>query len=195
MANIKKEGVFIALGVAAILIGGYILRDKIKQAAKDFIHFVFSEEQEYFLKELNPAYQKRFRQFIADIEKIGYKVLITSGYRSFEEQAELKRQNSKNASSGRSMHNYGTAIDINLISKKDGSQLMKASSSYDWEQTGVVSLAKKYGFKWGGAEAFGGYHDPVHFEVPLGGDKLYSMAIKQFGSEDRVIGNRVRIAA
>jgi len=172
----------------------FIYKRQIKGAVKDIINYAFSKEQEFFLTDLHSEYKKVFRSFISDVDtKLGYKTLITSGYRSFKKQSELKAENSSNASPGKSMHNYGLAIDINLISKRDGHQLRKSSSSADWEKTGIVELAKSYGLKWGGAGAFGSYHDPVHFEIPLGGDKLYGQAIKQFGSESKVVGNELKL--
>jgi len=182
------------LGLAGIVFA-VINRDKIKTMAKDIINYAFSKEQEFFLTDLHTKYQNVFRSFIADADKkLGYKVLITSGYRSFKKQAELKLENSDNALPGKSMHNYGLALDINLISKKDGTQLKKSSTSAAWEKTGIVELATKYGLKWGGGGTFGSYHDPVHFEIPLGGSKMYADAIKQFGSESKVVGNKVNIA-
>ncbi len=194
--KITGTHILIALGSITLVVGiGYVYRRQIKAGVKDIINYAFTKEQELFLKDLNPNDVNTFRKFIVEIESTTpYKVLITSGYRSFAKQAQLHKENKSNSVQGKSMHNYGEAIDINLVSKKDGSIIKKADTSETWEKTGVVKIAKKYNLKWGGGGAFGGYHDPVHFEVPLGGDKLYVLALKQFGSESKIIGNQVKIA-
>lgn len=194
MQKVEGKYVFIPVAILSLLTFAFIYKAQVKNFAKGVINYVFTVEQEHYLTDMHPKYQNIFRRFIAEAEKLGYKVLITSGYRSFQEQVKLHKENAQNAPAGKSMHNYGVALDLNLISKKDGSQLKKASTSKAWENTGIVKVAEKLGLKWGGGKNFGSYHDPVHFEVPLGGDKLYSLAIKQFGNESKVIGNRVSIA-
>jgi hypothetical protein len=107
-----------------------------------------------------------FQNFIAEIEsKTPWKVSINSGLRSEEEQAELKKKNPKNASSERSKHVKGKAMDINLYQKQwlGREWLRKSDTKSRWQKTGIVQLAKQYGLKWGGD--FKTYHDPVHFEV------------------------------
>ncbi len=178
------------------MIGGYVYRKNIKQGLKDVINYAFTAEQEHYLSQLHPDYVNTFKKFIAEVERTtGYKVLITSGFRTFPEQIALHKENPANAVAGKSMHNYGTAIDVNLISKSDGTIIKKSDSTATWEKTGIVKIANKYGLKWGGGGNFGDYADNVHFEVPLGGAKLYAQAIKQFGTEDKVIGNQVKLVA
>lgn len=192
MEKVKGKYIFIPVAVATLLTFAFIYKAQVKSFARSIVDYVFTKEQEFYLSRLHPKYQNLFRRFIAEIEKLGYKVLITSGYRTFQEQAAEHKDNSKNAAAGKSVHNYGAAIDLNLISKKDGKQLKKSSSKTDWEKTGIVKIAKQLGLDWGGN--FASYHDPVHFEVPLDTDKLYAQAIRQFGSESKVVGNRVNIA-
>lgn len=194
--KVNSNLVLIGMGTALVLTTAFIYRRQISAGVDAIVDYAFSAEQEAFLKELHPDHAAAFRKFISDVEKnTPYRVLITSGYRSFLKQLALNKENSQNAKPGKSMHNYGLAIDLNLIHRKDGTSLRKLDTSAKWEATGVVKIAKKYGLKWGGAGNFGSYHDPVHFEIPLGGDKLYSAAIKQFGTESKVIGNRLNLAA
>ena len=191
--KIKWSYVILGIGVVAFT-GGFIYRHQIKRGLKDVINYAFTKEQEYYLSELHSKYIDVFKKFISEGEsKTGYKVLITSGFRTFPEQIKLHAENPQNASVGKSMHNYGLAIDINLISKLDGHIIRKADSTKTWEDTGIVKIAKKYGLKWGGGGSFGTYADNVHFEIPLGGANLYAQAIKQFGSESKVIGNKIQI--
>jgi len=194
----KTGAIWLGIGLGIVVSGTliFIHRKAIQSSIVEVVNYAFSKEQEAFLKELHPKYQNLFRKFIAEIEKnTNYKVLITSGFRSFAKQAQLHLENSSNAAAGKSLHNFGLAIDINLVSKKDGSMLMKASSDESWKKSGVLDIAKKLGLEWGGGGKFGSYDDRVHFQVPLSGTKLYADAIKQFGSEKNVIGNQVKLVA
>ena len=145
------------------------------------------------LEQIHPAVRDRFEDFINRVEKeTGYIVYVTSTYRSFAKQAELKRQDNRNAAAGASYHNYGMAMDFNLI--KNGERLRKASAKSKWEATGVPAIAKKMGFRWGGD--FSGYYDPIHIDT--GNDytmaQLKKAAVQQYGQDPaKVIGNRVNI--
>lgn len=107
-----------------------------------------------------------FNAFIHDIEKeTDWQILITSGYRTVEEQEILKKRDDRNARAGQSKHNFGKAIDINLYQSTwiTGKWLLKSSSKKHWEDSGVLKIAKRYNLKWGGD--FKSYYDPVHFEI------------------------------
>jgi D-alanyl-D-alanine carboxypeptidase len=107
-----------------------------------------------------------FKDFIEEIEReTDWEVLIVSGYRTEDEQEILKKINPKNASAGKSKHNFAKAIDICLYKRKFifSRWLLKSSSKKRWEESGVVKIAGKYNLTWGGN--FKNYHDPVHFEV------------------------------
>jgi hypothetical protein len=150
-----------------------------------------TEDQEYFLSILHPAAKAKFRKFTINAERMGWQVIFTSTYRTFAKQAQLKAQNSLNASPGRSYHNYGMAIDLNL--RKDGVQIRKADSIALWESTGVPQMGEAMGFTWGGR--FANYHDPVHFDMrSTFGDTLtlYNKAIAQFGTNwSDIQGNKL----
>ena len=119
------------------------------------------QHNQHFLDEMGTN-QAAFEALFQEIERqTPYRVLVTSGYRSHEEQVRLKKQNSKNATPGRSPHQFRRAMDINLISVRG--LIRKADSKARWESTGVPQLAKERGFKWGGDYKY--YHDPVHFEL------------------------------
>lgn len=152
-----------------------------------------TEDQEYFLSILHPKAKAKFRQFTINAKKMGWDVIFTSTYRTFAKQAQLKAQNSLNASPGRSFHNYGMAIDIN-IRNANGVQMKKASSVADWESTGIPQMGKNLGFVWGGD--FANYHDPVHFDLRnyYDIDDLENAAISQFGTNwSDIKGNEINI--
>lgn len=107
-----------------------------------------------------------FSRFIDDIEaQTEWNVVIISGLRSKEQQKELLRENSRNASVEKSRHVLGRAVDINLYRKNWLWRvwLKKYNSKKDWRNTGVVKISDKYGLLWGGT--YHSYHDPVHFEI------------------------------
>ncbi len=108
----------------------------------------------------------KFAAFIKDVEAArSWKIYITSGLLSPEEQANLKLQNTQNAAAYRSKHVLGLAIDINLFQRHwfGYRQLMKASERKRWEASGILAIVNKHGLKWGGS--FKSYYDPVHFEI------------------------------
>jgi hypothetical protein len=117
------------------------------------------------LKRLNPAYRERFRSFFNEfiaLNPTGYRFSINDTYRTFKESAELKKQNSENAAPGKSAHNYGLAIDMNLKAP-NGETLRKSEGKEKWLATGIVDIAKKYKLGWGGNYA--SYKDYIHFYV------------------------------
>lgn len=100
--------------------------------------------------------------------------------RTFAEQDALynaKPQVTK-AKGGQSYHNYGLAIDIVLITDKDGNGSFETASwdmktdfdgdgQADWME--VVAIFKRHGWEWGGDWKF---FDGPHFQKTLG----YSIA-------------------
>jgi hypothetical protein len=118
------------------------------------------------IKTENPENYEIFKQFIEEVEqKTDWNVLIVSGFPTAEEQKILKKINAKNASAGKSKHNFAKAIDICLYKRKFifSRWLLKSSSKKRWEESGILDIAQKYNLTWGGN--FKNYHDPVHFEI------------------------------
>jgi hypothetical protein len=153
---------------------------------------------EAFIQNLHYAYQDSFRNLISSFETQNpqYQILITSGYRSWAEQATLYAQNPSNAKPGYSTHNYGIAIDVNITDTSGNVLINKASSNTTWINSGWVQLVKSLGFTWGGT-SFGEYRDPVHAGLDDNFDKnvLYSMSILQFGSNPANIqGNKLNLS-
>tara|TARA_R110002020_G_scaffold155872_3_gene337256 strand:+ start:99 stop:4118 length:4020 start_codon:yes stop_codon:yes gene_type:complete len=115
------------------------------------------------LNRMNPAYRDRFKSFLEEfLQKPGYTLKINATYRTFKRSAELKKQDSENASPGRSAHNYALAIDFNLITPT-GFTLRKQENKNEWIATGIVDIAKKYNLGWGGN--YNSYKDYIHFYV------------------------------
>ncbi len=165
----------------------------IDQKVKTILTGKYKMKNEQYIDQLNDAVKEKFAEFISDVQKMGYVVAITSGYRTFQEQIILKEKDKRNASPGFSSHNYGTAIDMVLY--KDGKMIGKGHKYLqDWINSGVPELAKtKYKMRWGGD--FKGYEDEVHFDYNNIYDtkKLYSMAIAKFGSPEKAEGNKLKL--
>ncbi|MCH2045976.1 MAG: M15 family metallopeptidase [Saprospiraceae bacterium] len=189
MINWTKIGIgFLILAIIGLITAIVLsLKKKVNKIPK----YTFSPEQEKFLSILHPSVENRFRELTHKMQQKGWEVIFTSSYRTFAHQARLYAENNQNAKAGRSRHNYGFAIDINL--RKDGVQLRKASSKAKWEATGIPQMARQLGFTWGGD--FPNYHDPVHFAINQPSiDDLYQKAIAQFGANpEQIKGNQVNL--
>ena len=128
------------------------------------------------LQELNPAAKAQFTKFFQILKErySGYRVLINSINRSWEKQAELaKKPGEKNAKAGKSAHNYGMAVDMNIITPKSTTNrtLMKYIRT-PWLEEGIPLVAEEAGLKWGGD--FDDYTDCVHFYVNFDVERTYN---------------------
>lgn len=85
------------------------------------------------LSGLNPTLFQQFKAMAQEYGEItGKSILVTSGYRSREVQEALYRQNpSKAAKPGKSLHEFGLALDVN---------------SSDLDALDKMGLMRKYGF-------------------------------------------------
>jgi D-alanyl-D-alanine carboxypeptidase len=170
----KTKYWLIGLGAGAVTLGvlAYLYRREIKGMAKetlggykwfnDSLKWYRNQQSRDKIENMHPKARAKFKEFLSRVEKeLGLQVLITSGYRTWEHQARLKKENPSNASAGNSSHNYGFALDVNVMDANGNIILRKASSTSQWKNSGIVDIAKQMGFKWGGD--FSSYHDPIHF--------------------------------
>lgn len=193
-----KKWWFLAGGI--IITGAtviYLNRDKEKAMAKEILggQKWFDESLKWYrdnhtkaiVDKLHPLFRDKVKEFFSKVEKdLGLQMYATSGYRTFDEQKALHDSNSSNAKPGVSDHNYGFAIDVNVIDPKTGKIILKkANSTSDWEKSGVVKIAKDMGLNWGGGGAFGSYNDTVHFyENPKGLKASDMLALHNAGKID-----------
>jgi peptidoglycan LD-endopeptidase CwlK len=148
----------------------------------------FNDEQTLkIVMNLHPKFRPKIAEFLTRMEReLGLTAFGTSGYRSWEKQAQLYAQNPSNGRPGYSMHNYGFAVDLNVKDASGKIILRKADSSQAWKKTGIVKLAQEIGLKWGGDGAFGSYHDPIHFfEEPNGLNSTKLRAMYEQGKKDK----------
>ena len=167
------------IGVTLVGLTLFFLRKKIFKRLKYFK----STDKWYQVKKnkeiadkLHPKFRNEAKDFLSWMEKkTDYDPILTSGFRTYEHQQRLKRENSKNARAGYSNHNYGFAVDLNIRNRKTKTRLRKATSKSTWNKTGIPQEAKKRGLIWGGD--FKTYHDPIHFaknKIPKTSD-LYAL--------------------
>ena len=181
--------ILIVIAVAVITIGVFILRAKnraFREAMDKLVplplnpfavaNIILSAAQESYISKLHPSVQNDFRAEIKECEDSGWTILCTSGYRSSKKQAILKAEDSRNASPGYSLHEFGFALDINA--SNGFTNLKKASPTKAWEDSGIVAIFKKYNLKWGGY--IKNYKDNVHFYRDHDRDSLRALAKSQF---------------
>lgn len=111
---------------------------------------------------LHAPFQALARSFLADCEKAGYRLRVTYGLRTLDEQAVLYAQGRTapgkvvtQAKPGSSPHNYAAAIDVVFLTT-DG----KVDWNGPWKAIGAVG--EKLGLVWGGN--FKTFVDRPHFE-------------------------------
>jgi len=115
-----------------------------------------SEENNNIIKNLHPIFAYQVAKLVKSREDVGHSIILTSGFRSWEQQAQLFEDGETEAEAGDSLHNYGMAVDLN----EDG-QLKMNSSTNAWINSGIVAEAKKLGMRWGGDFT---NVDRVHFD-------------------------------
>jgi hypothetical protein len=110
---------------------------------------------------MNPEFDARIQQLIADAKEAGYDVGISSGFRSNEEQAKLwekyGKDRSRVAPPGHSAHNHGFAADLKygpgakewVHANKDKYGLQFRVAGEDWHAEPKGYHPKmKTGYKW-----------------------------------------------
>lgn len=121
------------------------------------------------INDLHPHIRERASAFINAVQdRLGIKLRLTDGYRTWEEQAELYAKGRSapgnivtDARAGESYHNYGLALDV--VPMLDGQPQYGTAK---WNK--IAQIGKEYGFKWGGD--FNSISDKPHFYDPAGYD-------------------------
>jgi hypothetical protein len=163
----KKELVLFAT-VFVVGLAFYIIFRQ-KKPTRDYTKYKWykNESGRKIVESLHPKFKPLVKEWMSKVEdELGLEIFPTSGYRTYDEQVALHNANPSNARPGYSNHNFGTAIDVNVM--KDGVITVRKMDTLDkWKKSGVTELAKKEGILWYGKH--GTYHDPVHFHVDLNG--------------------------
>jgi hypothetical protein len=155
-----------------------IILDNRTVAGKPFDPITYQKTQgiDWLIGELNINTQNTWRKFLNELnEKYpGYTLIINATYRSYQRSIELKAQNPKNATPGRSSHNYAFAVDMNV--KDTTGKVYRKKDRNPWVESGIPQLAKKCGLRWGGD--FKNYVDCVHFDAAKVTDIVIANAAK-----------------
>ncbi|MFT9600736.1 M15 family metallopeptidase [Mesobacillus sp.] len=127
-------------------------------------------------QDLHPVVLENKDVLVQKAAERGIRVLVTDGFRSFEEQSQLyEKGRSKegqivtHAKAGESYHNFGLAIDFALLNKQgkalwDTNYDGNGNGKSDWME--VVGIAKELGFTWGGD--WNRFKDYPHLEMRFG---------------------------
>ena len=137
------------------------------------------------IKTAHPALRVELEQMYLEMcAALTGRAMVRFAYvlRSYAEQDVLfaqgrttKGKRVTNARGGRSYHNFGLAFDIVLIVDRDGNGTYESASwetnvdfdgdgRHDWQE--VVTIAKQYGWEWGGSWAT--FPDRPHFQKTFG---------------------------
>lgn len=129
---------------------------------------------------LYPAVAAKRDQLVAIMAAVGFPVVVTDEYRTFEEQDALYAQGRTkpgsivtNAKGGESLHNFRCAFDV-AFKKGNG-------VSYDGDFVMLGKVGKILGLEWGGD--WTSFVDKPHFQYTAG----YSLADFQQGKIDETL--------
>jgi peptidoglycan L-alanyl-D-glutamate endopeptidase CwlK len=168
--NTKGIAIFIVMIVIVFYVM-FIKRKKLKQVAMKTIDFIKDKTWDLIsdrrIAALHPIIRSKAKEFIIKAEKeFGIKLRVTSTLRTWKEQEKLYAKGRTapgsivtNAKPGRSLHNYGLAIDV--VEIKNGKVMW---TNPNWTKIG--KLGKSLGFSWGGD--WKSFKDKPHFEMRFG---------------------------
>ena len=132
----------------------------------------FSDER---IAKLHPKIREDAATLLNTVqEKLGIKLRVTQGFRSFKEQNDLYEQGRTkpgkivtNAKGGESYHNYGLALDVCEIRGRE------AIWECDWKK--IAPIAKGLGWEWGGD--WTSFKDKPHFQKAFGKSEKQLLAL------------------
>ena len=161
-----------------------------------------------FLAAIQPEFRTLIKEWLYEVwQQKQIEVVMTSGYRTPEEQAELVEKYNKDIKiynqkivgltaeeikdiykpikpAEFSYHNLGMAVDFAII-LKNGKLLNKKTPKQQWLDSGIVQIAEGIGLRWGGW--FSKNYDPIHLDfanfVPLGSRKAFKQEALDAGVE------------
>ena len=127
------------------------------------------------LKDFHPEAKERFENFFTELKEkyTGYHALVNSIYRTPERSKEIVNELGETQSvAENSYHNWGAAIDFNIVTSKGETLKMKGNYA-QWKNHGIPDLASKYGIAWGGEFSDKELkEDAVHFYIPFEFSKI-----------------------
>lgn len=184
----NKKG-WLVIGGMLVLVGAmvYAKRKRLKKLTMDTVNWIKEKTWDFHsdrrIATLHPSIRAKAKEFIIRAEQeLGIKLRVTSALRTFEEQEQLYAQGRTkpgkvvtNARAGRSLHNYGLALDV--VEIKDGEALWH---NPNWNK--IADLGKSIGFSWGGD--WTSIKDRPHFEMRFGKTTNELIALYQSGERE-----------
>jgi peptidoglycan LD-endopeptidase CwlK len=143
----RKFSPWVLLGLGAgalLLLGG---------GARATVAYMASAREQKILDSLEPTFRAKVVEFLARAKAAGYRITLTSGRRTMDEQQALYNQGRTapgnivtNAKPGESPHNYGQAIDFGFVNPVTGT--LSWDNNAPW--AAVAQIGKGLGLVWGG---------------------------------------------
>lgn len=164
----KNKEIYIGLGVGLALTTILILIFRIRRKMEDIpIEKTWDSKTDEKIKTLHPQLRGIASKFINEVEKkLGIRLRITDGYRTFDEQNKLYAQGRTTAGKivtkargGSSYHNYGLAFDCYLT--EGGKVTFKKAVNSE-----IAEIGKDLGLEWGGD--WKTLKDMPHFQLNKG---------------------------
>ena len=120
---------------------------------------------EWLVGEMNENVQDVWRTFLQKLEKEypGYTLRINATYRTYERSIQLQYRygGAKNATPGKSPHNYAYGCDMNIVDPNG--KVYYKNDRRPWVESGIPKIAESLNMRWGGS--FKSYVDCVHFDA------------------------------
>jgi LAS superfamily LD-carboxypeptidase LdcB len=169
----EKKSIFIGVGVGLLVATIIVLilsRKKKKPTQMLEVEKTWDSKTDAKIQTLHPQLRGIASKFINEVEKkLGHRLRITDGYRTFAEQDKLYSKGRTtsgkkvtNARGGSSYHNYGLAFDT-YFTENGKVTFAKAINSE------VAKIGKELGLEWGGDWA--SFKDMPHFQLSKGSVK------------------------
>jgi peptidoglycan L-alanyl-D-glutamate endopeptidase CwlK len=152
---------------ALVFVGTLIVASLFKKKRKMQISQTWDSETDKIIGKLHPDLRPLASEFINQVEKkLGQRLKITSGLRTWDEQNKLYAKGRTNpgsivtnARAGSSYHNYGLAFDCYLTD--NGKITFKKAINKE-----IAQIGKNLGLEWGGNWIT--FKDLPHFQLTKG---------------------------
>jgi len=156
--------------LAGIMVGTIILANvlfKKTDMSNEEVEKTWDAKTDSKIQTLHPSLRAKASQFVNAVEKrLGKRIKVTDGLRTFAEQNKLYAQGRTtagkkvtNAKGGQSYHNYGLAFDCYFT--KNGSVDFSKPISPE-----VAKIGEEFGLEWGGS--WQSFKDFPHFQLTKG---------------------------
>ena len=160
--------IIVGVSVALLTLTSFIIIKRRKKGNQNIeVEKTWDSKTDAKIQTLHPKLRGIASKFINEVEKkLGIRLRITDGYRTFAEQDKLYAKGRTasgnivtNAKGGQSYHNYGLAFDCYLT--ENGQVTFKKAVNKE-----IAQIGKNLGLDWGGD--FQSIKDMPHFQLTKG---------------------------